>query len=320
MGVPTRWRGHSPAVLTAAFDVDIPQGVGGYAGGAVLASLAAAFCAVGSVMQHEAVSEADPGAGRGLRGWVTRPSWLVGQAAIVVGTILQVVALGLAPVAIVQPILAGGLVVALGIRAVRDRRLPSGAEVLGAACTAVGLAVFLIAARPAAGAAAVLPGTIPVLVTVAVLLALVVVVTRTGRTVAGAVTCGVTAGIALGVAAVLTAAALKVFSARGILAILASASLWGALVTAVAAQYVSQQAFSRGALSLSLPALTVVDPVAAVPAARVLLGERLEPGHAAVWLPAAVLAALGVALLARTPTPSPPGARGGGPVTGIARE
>jgi hypothetical protein len=205
----------------------------------------------------------------------------------------------------------------LGIRAVRDRRLPSGAEVLGAACTAVGLAVFLIAARPAAGAAAVVPGTIPVLVTVAVLLVLVGVVSRMGRTVAGAVSCGVTAGIALGVAAVLTAAALKVVSTRGIVPTLASASLWGALVTAVAAQYVSQQAFARGVLSLSLPALTVVDPVAAVPAARVLLGERLEPGHAAVWLPAAVLAAVGVALLARTPAPSVPVARAADPVTDV---
>jgi hypothetical protein len=137
------------------------------------------------------------------------------------------------------------------------------------------------------------------LVTVIVLLALVGMVTRTRRNAAGAVMCGVIAGIALGVAAVLTAAALKVFSSHGTIGTLTSASLWGALVSAVAAQYVSQQAFARGALSLSLPALTVVDPVAAVPAARLLLGERLEPGHAAVWLPAAILAAFGVALLAR---------------------
>lgn len=43
---------------------------------------------------------------------------------------------------------------------------------------------------------------------------------------------------------------------------------------------------------MSLPALTVIDPLAAVPAARLLLHERLEPGHAAVWLPAAAVAAV----------------------------
>ena len=45
--------------------------------------------------------------------------------------------------------------------------------------------------------------------------------------------------------------------------------------------------------------LTVADPLAAVPAARWLLDERLEPGHAWVWGTAAVVAAVGVVLLAR---------------------
>jgi hypothetical protein len=49
-----------------------------------------------------------------------------------------------------------------------------------------------------------------------------------------------------------------------------------------------------------MPALVLLDPLAAVPAARLLLGERLEPGHAGVWVPAAVVAAIGVVLLSRT--------------------
>ena len=51
------------------------------------------------------------------------------------------------------------------------------------------------------------------------------------------------------------------------------------------------------------PALILLDPLAAVPAARLLLRERLEPGHAAIWLPAAAVAAVGVVLLARTGEP-----------------
>jgi hypothetical protein len=49
-----------------------------------------------------------------------------------------------------------------------------------------------------------------------------------------------------------------------------------------------------------MPALVLLDPLAAVPVARLLLGERLEPGHAAVWGPAALVAAIGVVLLSRT--------------------
>jgi drug/metabolite transporter (DMT)-like permease len=138
-------------------------------------------------------------------------------------------------------------------------------------------------------------------ITAAVGTALVVVLaTRVRREGVGALACGLAAGVAMGIAAVLISAALKVLSERGLLPLLTNPSLWAAVVAAVAAQYASQQAFARGSLSLSLPALTVVDPLAAVPAARLLLGERLAPGHAATWLPAAAVAALGVVLLART--------------------
>ena len=58
-----------------------------------------------------------------------------------------------------------------------------------------------------------------------------------------------------------------------------------------------------GRSSWSLPALILLDPLSAVPAARLLLGERLEPGHAAVWVPAAAVAAIGVVVLARTGEP-----------------
>jgi hypothetical protein len=49
--------------------------------------------------------------------------------------------------------------------------------------------------------------------------------------------------------------------------------------------------------------LILLDPVAAIPAAHLLLGERLEHGHAVVWLPAAAVAAVGVVILARTEAP-----------------
>ena len=121
--------------------------------------------------------------------------------------------------------------------------------------------------------------------------------TRLPRGPAGSVLAALVAGVALGVAAVLVSAALDVLQRHGVLAALTAGATWAAVATAVAAQYASQQAFARGNLAVSLPTLTVVDPLAAVPIAGALLGERLAPGHAGVWAPAALLAAVGVVLL-----------------------
>jgi hypothetical protein len=272
----------------------------GYRTGLVLAVVAAVLFALGCVLQHAAARRSTSDQGLHLRQLVTRRSWLVGQTATVLGTVAQVAALALAPVSVVQPVLAGGLVVALGIRAVHDRCLPLSTELAGAALTACGLAVFLVAARPAPGRLPHLPAPAAVLAMVGVAVVFVALATRLRRGALGALACGAAAGVAAGIAAVLVSAALLVLAERGVAAVLTSTALWGAVGVAALAQLTSQQAYARGSLSWSMPALVLLDPLAAVPAARFLLGERLEPGHAAVWLPAAAVAAVGVVLLART--------------------
>ncbi len=268
--------------------------------GVAAAVAASVLFALGSVMQHAVASGGVTHRGLDLRRLVRSRTWLVGQGATVVGTGLQILALGLAPIALVQPVLAAGLVVALGIRAVRDHRVPSASDLLGAACTFAGLAVFLITARPVRGAPDRLPGPTTVLVAVLVAVLLVVLALRAGRDKRGALACGSAAGIDIAIATVLIAAALKIFERHGFRHALTSSALWGAVIVAVAAELACQQAFSRGELAWSLPPLSVLDPLVAVAAARLLLGERLEPGHAALWLPAAGLAAVGVVLLARS--------------------
>jgi drug/metabolite transporter (DMT)-like permease len=268
--------------------------------GTAIAAAAAVLFAVGAVVQQEVTAAASSDGRPDLRRLLTSPAWLGGQVAAVAAVVLQVVALGLAPVSVVQPLLAGGLVVALGIRSVRDRRLPSGSDLLGAALTAGGLAVFLVAARPAATTRDHVPGPLPVLAAVLLALAFVTFAGRATEGPRGALAAGLAAGIAMGIAAVLISAALLTLGSGGPLHALTGSALWGAVVTGIAAQFASQQAFARGSLSWSLPVLTVADPLAAVPAARILLGERLEPGHAAVWVPAGIVAAVGVVLLARS--------------------
>ena len=272
----------------------------GLALGAALATAAAVFFAVGAVVQQEVAAGVSTGGRPDLRRLLTSPAWLGGQGATVAAVVLQVVALGLAPVAVVQPLLAGGLVVALAIRSVRDRRLPSGTDLLGATLTAGGLAVFLVAARPAALSHDHAPTPLAVLGAVVLAVALVALAGLARQGALGALASGLAAGIAMGIAAVIISGALTALNTGGLLHALSGSAVWGALITSVAAQFASQQAFARGSLSWSLPVLTVADPLAAVPAARMLLGESLEPGHAAVWATAALVATVGVVLLARS--------------------
>jgi drug/metabolite transporter (DMT)-like permease len=277
-----------------------PHPSGNAAAGLLLAALAATLFAVGAVLQHEA-AERSTSAGRlSLRRLVKRRRWMLGQAATMLGTASQVAALALAPVAVVQPMLAGALVAGLGFRAVRTRQAPLRQELLGAALTTGGLAVFLLAARPAEGGPGPPPSPVAIIAAVALSVVLVAGATLLGRGAHGALACGAAAGIAAGIAAVLISIGLRSLREGGWVHALAGLALWGALVVSVIAVLGGQQAYARGSLAWSLPALILFDPLAAVPAARLLLGERLEPGHAPVWLAAAAIAAVGVVVLART--------------------
>jgi drug/metabolite transporter (DMT)-like permease len=290
-GIPARVHAHTEA----------PSG--NTTAGLLLAALAAVLFAVGAVLQHEAAEHSTSASGLSLRRLVTRPRWMLGQAATLLGTASQVAALAVAPVAVVQPMLAVALVVALALRAVRNRQAPLRLELLGAALTTGGLAVFLLAAKPAAGASEHAPSSLAVIAAVVVSVVLVAVATLLGHGAHGALACGAAAGIAAGIAAVLISVGLRSLREGGWVHALTGVAVWGAVVVAVVAVLGGQQAYARGSLTWSLPALILLDPLTAVPAARLLLGERLEPGHAAIWLPAAAVAAVGVVVLARTGEP-----------------
>jgi drug/metabolite transporter (DMT)-like permease len=271
--------------------------------GLLLAALAAVLFAVGAVLQHEAAERSKTPTGLSLRLMVKRRRWMLGQGATFCGTGTQVAALAVAPVAVVQPMLSVGLVVALGLRAIRTRQAPLRLELFGAALTTGGLAVFLVAAQPAKGIHTAPPSSVEVIAAVVVSVLLVAGATLFGHGAHGALACGTAAGIAAGIGAVLISVGVRSLQEGGWVHAFAGVAVWGAILVAVVAIVGGQQAYARGSLAWSLPALILMDPLAAVPAARWLLGERLEPGHAVVWVPAAIVAAIGVVLLARTGEP-----------------
>ena len=286
---------------------------GSPAAGLLLATLAAVLFALGAVLQHEAADLSRTHKGLSFRLLVRRRRWMLGQASTMLGTASQVAALAVAPVAVVQPMLAAALVVALGVRAIRNKQVPLRLELFGAALTTGGLAVFLLAAQPAKGHLDAPPSSLEVIIAVVVSIGLVAGATLFGHGAHGALACGSAAGIAAGIGAVLISIGIRSLQEGGWVHAFAGVAVWGAIVVAVIAILGGQQAYARGSLAWSLPALILLDPLAAVPAARLLLGEHLEPGHAAIWIPAAAVSAIGVIVLARTgehPPPEPLSAEG----------
>jgi drug/metabolite transporter (DMT)-like permease len=117
------------------------------AGGIVLAAGAAA-CFDGAVaLQALEARQVDAAGGAGLlRRLATRPRWLAATALAIAGWPLQVAALALAPLTVVQPTLAVGLVLllVLGVRLLGE---PATArDVAAAAAIAAGLALLAWAA------------------------------------------------------------------------------------------------------------------------------------------------------------------------------
>ncbi len=105
-------------------------------------------------MQQRAASEVPDEESLGL-GLVTRlvrqPIWLIGTGADTLGYVAQAVALALASLVLVQPLLATSLLFALPLGAWWAKRRLRRSDAAWALALTVGLAVFLIAGEPTDG-------------------------------------------------------------------------------------------------------------------------------------------------------------------------
>lgn len=229
----------------------------------------------------------------------TRPLWLAGIAADTLAFVLQAVALRFGAVVLVQLLLVLGLPVGAGVSALLASRSLRRREVLGMLLCGAGL----VAAVPGStlvdlGHTA---GTGTLLVTSVLVLAVIgglVAASRLRRALAP-VLLGVAAGTAAGATSVVLAACAAQIGAP--LALLRTPSPYALAVFGPLALMLTQSAFQTGSLATPWAALSVTEPVVAVPLAVVLLREQL-PTSLLVLSAGAVgvlLAAAGVLVLAR---------------------
>jgi hypothetical protein len=263
------------------------------------AALAAACCyAVAATVMHRAVGREpvahtlDP---RLLGRLVRRRMWLGGVGADIAGTGLHGTALALGPLALVQPLLVTGLVVAVPLEAATNRRRPSRREFGGVIAAGAGLATFVVVADPR-------PGPVPPadadLITVAVgagavMAALLLVASHTSGEVR-ATALGVATGAGFALAAALAKACLDRLARDGFGAVLVDWRLPALAAVGLAAVVLNQNAYQAGGLAGPLTGIVLTDPLGSVAIAVVAYGEQVRTSPAAIAVEVLALAAMAV--------------------------
>jgi drug/metabolite transporter (DMT)-like permease len=228
-----------------------------------------------------------------------RPLWWAGTAAAVAGYAFQALALVKGSLILVQPLLVSALLFALPMSARMAGRRVTRGEWLWAGLLTVGLAVFVLLARPGPQEH---PASLPVSTIVAavcgvIIVSCVVVAVKIGGW-QRAVLLGMAVGVLFGVVAVVTKINMHLLDQRGVLSLLATPAPYALVVLGVVATLLQQSAFHAGALHTSVPTMLVLEPVVAVFLGAILLGEELEAGRYEAIALAIAIAAMTAATVA----------------------
>jgi drug/metabolite transporter (DMT)-like permease len=113
---------------------------------AIIASVANAFAIVLQAGENRRASLSQTARASLLIGLARRPRWLAGTALMIVAWPLQILALGLAPITVVQPLLATTQLVLLAVARVKLRERVGRTEALGALAIVGGVAAVVWAA------------------------------------------------------------------------------------------------------------------------------------------------------------------------------
>jgi hypothetical protein len=273
----------------------------------VAVSLASAFTfAISTSLKHASASQlarredSRIGAwGRFARATLTHPLWLGAIAADAIGFSLQVIALHLGALALVQPLLISGLLFALLLR----RGAGQGAsrwEILWGLVLTGALGGFLLLARvgnPTMPHNGVNHWPAGIAVAAGILLAGVCIVI--GRKRSGSPAAALL-GVAVGISYAATAALLKSvtnIALQGPVPVLTSWQLYAVIASGAAGLMLNQVAFRAGPLTASLPAIATVDPLLSIAIGIVIFHEHIHHGtFQGFWLSSLVLL-IGVAAI-----------------------
>lgn len=274
-----------------------------------LAVLAAVALAFGAQFQNEAVvagsKKKATGSGslslKQIFKLLSRPRWLSGTAFMGVGIVLQLAALSLAPLIVVQPIGAIALVITSLLNSKRSKtRIGRGTMIAVGLCT-LGIAAFVSMASGVAKETELNDDRLrEVLGVLGVILVAFSVLFFTIGKKAKALTYVVGAGVLYGFVATLAKVVIqRIYQEQfELLTLICLIALIGAV--ALGGWFV-QNAYASGPPDLVIAGLTVIDPLVAVSIGIVILGEAQQAGVATMigFSLSAVIAVAGVYLLSK---------------------
>jgi len=275
----------------------------------LFALLAALSNASTSVLQRVANVSAPPG----LDGWwahtkylLRRPLWLLGFLCLIGTFVFTAVALYFGQLTVVQPLYVTELIFTLALRRLWLRDEIPALSWVAAAILCVGLAGFLIVARPSPTDRSTTAGEwLLVLVSAGAVVGLLLFLARSGPPVRRAALYGAAAGLVWSVDAGVVKAATQVLQRDGWAGLFQHWPVYVLAVSGMLGTLLVQGAFKVGPLRASQPAMLIVEPLAGIAVGVVLFGERLANSPAAIAgeVVALVVMAVGVLLVSRWAPP-----------------
>jgi drug/metabolite transporter (DMT)-like permease len=277
----------------------------------VLSVVSAAAYGEGAVLQHHEVSreptEPFKPAGLVVR-LARRPLWLLGSALDGVGYLFQFLALRRGSLALVEPLLVLSLVFAFPVAARLEHTRIAASEIVSAAVTVTGLGIFLEVARPALGhPSAQWKAWVLLSVVIAAACAAMALAAHADSGPRAAVLYSAASGTAFGYVAAVTERTGHLLNS-GVAHTLATWPPYALVIGAVIALALTQSGFQAGVLRLSLPTLTIVQPLVALAIGIGFFGEHVNDrgGAPVIEVLGLAMMTLGAYSLARSPAIAPP--------------
>jgi GNAT superfamily N-acetyltransferase/drug/metabolite transporter (DMT)-like permease len=206
------------------------------------------------------------------------PVWVVGVGCDVAGYVLQFIAIDVGSLVLVQPLLVCGLLFALPIGARLNGSRLTRLDWFSALAVCAGLAVFQLFAAPAAGRDFIRPAVWLLLFTAGG--GLTILLAGIGQAVSGrakALCLSASAGTIYGVAAALTKTTGGLLS-HGVLSTFAHWEPYALAIAGLGGMLIAQSAFQAGALDVSLPTMSAMDPVISICIGAMAFGETIAVG------------------------------------------
>ncbi|MFE2375896.1 DMT family transporter [Streptomyces sp. NPDC059398] len=271
-------------------------------------SVGAACClGFGFVLQQRAARHApmkDFLSFRLLLDLVRVPLWLGGIGLMVCGMVLGALALGQGEISLVEPLLATNLLFAMALSRHQTGQPLGRQGWSGLALLAGGVAVFILAGQPKAGAASVneLRHWLIIGVVAGTAMLLAFFAKRTRLTV-GPALLALGAGLLYGLQDALTRVSGQHLEHGGWAGLATGWEPYAVIALGVTGLVLVQSAFEAAPLRSSLPALTAAQPLAGIACGVGFLGDRLRTDTGALAWESAGLAAIvvGIILLGRHP-------------------